>query len=597
MANAETAENPNVIVVGGGVAGLTAAHRLLQRGYDVTLIEANDFLGGKLAAHRRRDDAASKEKCSVCEDQGGCLQRGDWHEHCYHMYLNWYHNFWELMEEFGVLDKLVAQPAIYNIHRRDIGEPVSPAIPFANMGSPWTTLRNIFAGLVGPADMMLLGQTQADLAGEPERRDSWLERTSITAFMKSRAYTTDQALATTMRTTAQAFASPSYLSSARSYKGLLNYGMRLPEPSMWLLTANSQRAIFMPWLMRLARVANCVEVLNESGDFLKEEPFDALRTHVSPKGNRNGKLTIKMLASLKSLCIDKNTGLIVKIQLEQNQTSPTVQNSGAPVNAEKPTEWMDVKGDLILAVPLDVLGRLATPEIVRWAPNLPDVRYLRTEPMISMDLFFKKRLSGLPNGITVLLDSPHEMSFFDNSQTWKDLTDGHTVLNVVASNADTLVPSKPDILTADIEEHIKSTLKKELQRYIDFNDDDLFECRTYMQTNIGEQLFVNQVGSWQWRPQTTCGISNLFIAGDYCQTFIDVVTIEGATVSGLMAAEALRRRRGKGRPIRILQPDQYPVLAVAALAASTRPVAYLARAVSSVDYAVKSRYRQWFPNG
>ena len=28
---------------------------------------------------------------------------------------------------------------------------------------------------------------------------------------------------------------------------------------------------------------------------------------------------------------------------------------------------------------------------------------------------------------------------------------------------------------------------------------------------------------------------------------------------------------GKGRPIRILQPDQYPVLAVAALAASTRP--------------------------
>jgi hypothetical protein len=64
-----------------------------------------------------------------------------------------------------------------------------------------------------------------------------------------------------------------------------------------------------------------------------------------------------------------------------------------------------------------------------------------------------------------------------------------------------------------------------------------------------------------------------------------------------MAAEALRRRRGKGRPIRLLQPDQYPVLAVAALAASTRPIAYLARAVSSVDYAVKSRYSQWFPNG
>ena len=71
MANAEMIENPSVIVVGGGVAGLTATHRLLQRGYDVTLIEANDFLGGKLAAHRRRDVAASKEKCSVCESKEG----------------------------------------------------------------------------------------------------------------------------------------------------------------------------------------------------------------------------------------------------------------------------------------------------------------------------------------------------------------------------------------------------------------------------------------------------------------------------------------------------------------------------------------------
>ena len=99
MANAEMIEYPSVIVVGGGVAGLTAVHRLLQRGYDVTLIEANDFLGGKLAAHRRRDDATTKKDCLVCKDQGGCLRRDDWHEHCYHMYLNWYHNFWELMEE------------------------------------------------------------------------------------------------------------------------------------------------------------------------------------------------------------------------------------------------------------------------------------------------------------------------------------------------------------------------------------------------------------------------------------------------------------------------------------------------------------------
>ncbi|WP_066944557.1 protoporphyrinogen oxidase [Streptomyces lushanensis] len=40
----------HVVVVGGGIAGLAAAHRLLGAGIDVTLLEATDRLGGKLYA-------------------------------------------------------------------------------------------------------------------------------------------------------------------------------------------------------------------------------------------------------------------------------------------------------------------------------------------------------------------------------------------------------------------------------------------------------------------------------------------------------------------------------------------------------------------
>src|SRR4051794_39129100 len=36
-----------VAVLGGGVAGLTAAHELRERGFDVTVYEARDRLGGK----------------------------------------------------------------------------------------------------------------------------------------------------------------------------------------------------------------------------------------------------------------------------------------------------------------------------------------------------------------------------------------------------------------------------------------------------------------------------------------------------------------------------------------------------------------------
>ncbi|MDO5634832.1 MAG: FAD-dependent oxidoreductase [Micrococcus sp.] len=41
---------PTALVIGGGIAGLLAAHRLAQRGYAVTLAEATSVLGGALSA-------------------------------------------------------------------------------------------------------------------------------------------------------------------------------------------------------------------------------------------------------------------------------------------------------------------------------------------------------------------------------------------------------------------------------------------------------------------------------------------------------------------------------------------------------------------
>ncbi|MEU3429085.1 protoporphyrinogen oxidase [Streptomyces gardneri] len=47
--NADTT-GPHVVVAGGGIAGLAAAHRLATAGHRVTLLEADDRLGGKLRA-------------------------------------------------------------------------------------------------------------------------------------------------------------------------------------------------------------------------------------------------------------------------------------------------------------------------------------------------------------------------------------------------------------------------------------------------------------------------------------------------------------------------------------------------------------------
>lgn len=594
---ASSAAPPSVIIAGAGVAGLTAAHRLLERGYDVTLIEANDFVGGKLGAHRDAGldadagDAAKPAACDLCAGSGGCPRTGDWHEHCYHMYLNWYHNFWALMDEVGALDSFIPIDAVFNLPRGrpDRSRPGARATSLVNVGSPWTILRNLASGMDTPINMFLSGQAMADLTSEPARRSDQLEKTSVASFMAGRSYASDAALAATYRTTAQAFASPSYLSSARSFKALLSYGLRVPEPSMWLLAGPTARAIFTPWLKRLHAIASGVTLVGA----LDPDPANPLGIVAGLPAARGpgGRLTIHTLTSVRSLTIDPDTGRITGIGLLRHASSPSIHRGRPDEQPSMPFEPMAVSDDLILALPPGPLGELITPAIAARAPTLPNVHYLRTEPMISVDLFFRRKLERIPRGITVLLDSPYQMSFLDTSQTWAQAAAQGTSLNVVASNADTLVPMSYG------DDDIIAALLGELHRYLDFDDADLLTCRTHLQTNVGEELFVNQVGSWDWRPQATCGIPNLFVAGDFCQTAIDVVTIEGAVVSGLMAAEALRRRHRRGPPIRIRQPDEYPALAKAALAAATRPFAYLGGMVATADRTIKRRYARWFPNG
>ena len=79
-----------VVIIGAGMAGLSAALRLLERGFEVTLYEQDDFVGGMM--HSYKDPIS-----------------GEWREHSYHMMSNWYHNFWKITEELGVRDNFEAR--------------------------------------------------------------------------------------------------------------------------------------------------------------------------------------------------------------------------------------------------------------------------------------------------------------------------------------------------------------------------------------------------------------------------------------------------------------------------------------------------------
>jgi hypothetical protein len=526
---------PEVIIVGSGLAGISAATRLMEQGFDITLYEQNNFLGGKLGAHR---DSHTPDP----------------HEHCYHMYLNWYNNFWQFMTEIGAVDKFIPSPVIGCRFPGD--KQTRPYL--TNPGSPATLLTNMLNGVASPADQFLSAYSLLDLIGTQSMSGAVLEQTSVSNFFRSRGYSTEGSIAASARTLAEAFASPSYLSSARSYQSLIKYGYPNPAPSLWLLTQNTNDGIFEPW-----------------------------RRHLEARARALGRrFDIQYRTRVESLHL--KDGQVRELTLGKMPKEPTTHRNDEPKASKK---WkIDVPGDLVLAVPAGPLGRLVSPEVAACAPKLETVRELRSEPMISLDAYFKCRIPGLTGSITLLLGSKYSLSLLDISQVWSDWPKGGgTALNVISSNAD-LIADYP-------EKVIKEIMLKELQRFLDFKLDDVDYDRCHVQTNVGEELFVNQVGSWDYRPKATCEIPNLFLAGDFCQTFIDVVTVEGAVVSGLLAAEALRRKRKIGAPIDIVQPDSYPAFLPAALAAALRPAAWAAKAVSVADSTMRANFSRVFPNG
>jgi hypothetical protein len=528
---------PKVIIVGSGLAGLSAATRLMERGFDITLYEQNDFLGGKLGAHK--DD-----------------EKDDPHEHCYHMYLNWYNNFWQFMSEIGALTKFMPSAVIGCRLPGDNDKETRAYL--TNAGSPATVLTNMFNGIAPPADQFISAYSLLDLIGTHTTSGTVLEQTSVSNFFRSRGYSTEGSLAASSRTLAEAFASPSYLSSAQSYQSLIKYGYRDPAPSLWLLTQNTNDAIFKPWRQHLEARAK-----------------DLKRS-----------FEVHCLTRVEELHL--TDGEVRKLTLGEMPHNPTTER-GVPTEPVKKWE-VDVPGDLVLAVPPGALGRLVSPDVAARAPDLENVRLLRSEPMISLDLYFKPKIPGLNKNITLLLDSKYTLSLLDNSRVWNDPpAGGGTALNVISSNAD-LLTDYPNNVILDL-------VLKELQRFLKFKLDDVDYGRCHVQTNVGEELFVNQVGSWKSRPKATCNIPNLFLAGDFCQSFIDVVTVEGAVVSGLLAAEALRRRRGIGAPIDIVQPKSYPTILPAMLAAALRPAALAAKAVSVADSMMRDQFSRIFPNG
>ncbi|HXE55199.1 MAG TPA: FAD-dependent oxidoreductase, partial [Tepidisphaeraceae bacterium] len=410
-----------------------------------------------------------------------------------------------------------------------------------------------------PADMYIYSYSLLDLIGTPQQRHEHLDETSVRGFMGARGYITDQAMSVQQDMLVKAFACPSFLTAANTFRKFLSYSFQCPSPMMWLLGGNTQECLIRP-----------------------------LERHLRQIARRTGRtLDIQPLRQVIKLLLD-DRGTVVRLECGELASSPSVDRSPPQI---KRTFRLPVHGDVILAVPPQAVASLLDDAVYQHAPKLGDVRKLRSEPMISMDLYFKVKLPDLPLAIVNLQDSKFDLSFLDTSQAWATGgKSGNTVLNVVASDVEPIVCLSYKKIAELLIEH--------LNHYIPFSRArDIDHARTYVQTNLREALFTNEVGSAKLRPTTRTGIANLFMAGDYVTNPIDVVTIEGAVASGLSAAEAVRQRAGIGEPITVTRPTTIPEAALLPLRLAGAPSAYAAKAMSVSQHWFREAFREVFPRG
>ncbi len=516
-----------VTIVGAGVAGMSAALKLLERGFDVILYEQDDFVGGMLRSYE--DDVTTTRR-----------------EHSYHMFPNFYFNFWTIAEQLGLQDNFTPREAFRFLRHDDLAN--LPAI--FNPGGPQQFLRNLASYAVPAPDMFIYMYSMIDMLSEPPEKDDLMHKISVNGFLHSRPYMTATAAQLHQTLWETVWAISSYQASLSSYRTFVKYTNRYSVPELWLLAGNKWDYLMKPWLEKL-------ESYGERFQLHKRHRLE--RVEPNEDGTRIEKLHFVIAEGSPSVDKDWKRG-------------PDV-----PVNV--------ANDEVILSVTPGMMADLVEGDLFEADPDLGQIRYLQSEPMGALQLYLNRRIPDMPDDVTDFENAPYYMTFLDYTQLWPDQE--KTFIYVTCSDVITLLSlreerrdKKTNLLEIDLEDP-KSALEfvlREVVARLPITLDDVDRRKTAFDMNTGEELFANLVGSWDRRPETETSIHNLYLAGTYVRNEIDVATIEGAVVTGLQAAEAIRKKVApRADEVTVLHPEAFPRELFMSLKVAWAPLAAAAK--------------------
>lgn len=232
----------------------------------------------------------------------------------------------------------------------------------------------------------------------------------------------------------------------------------------------------------------------------------------------------------------------------------------------------------IAALPVEVMATLLTPELKQAAPSLASIGSLKTRWMNGIQFYLSEDLP-LAHGHVIYLDSPWALTSISQRQFWTgvDLTrygDGAVrgILSVDISDWEA-----PGSLTGKAArfcsaEEIKEEVWHQLKQHLNdggatpiddsrllawFLDPDIEFPNPGEATNA-EPLLINTAGSLQLRPEAQVELENFFVASDYVRTYTDLACMEAANEAARRAVNCLLAASGSTAQPAALWPMDEP---------------------------------------
>jgi 15-cis-phytoene desaturase len=511
---------PSVIVVGGGIAGLTAAHELVERGFTVDVYESRLSWGGKA-------------RSQPVPDTGTAGRRDLPGEHGFRFYPRFYKNVIDTMSRIPsgnghVVDHLrgttesaiamVDEATWFRFARRRLGKPYE-VIEALDLFFRELDFDTSDVALFTAKFLQFFTSGEARRFGEYEHISWW-------QFLEGDLYS--------KKFQNQLRAVPRTMVAMDPQRG----------------SARTLGAISMQLVLDYASTG--VNNDRTMGGPTSEMWFDPWIAHLEKRGVR----------------LHSGTA-VASLDVTHTAISSITLRDGTQARADF----------YVLAVPLDIVPSLISPEMAALDPALERLRACELETLCSWMVgiqFFLYEDVPTVRGHTFFPDAPWGLTSISQPQFWTDLGlfrrrygngDVGGLISVDIAEWDipgTFVTKPAKLCTPDeISREVWSQLKAALNtngaggRDGDVLRDELLHS-WHLDSDLdyaggvppknNSRLLVHPPGSYETRPEAGTAIANLVLASDYVRTFTDLATMEGANEAGRRAANAILDRAGSSAP-------------------------------------------------